>query len=128
MGENKCERTASMTVLGWLTVLIVWSLVSVAGLGFSLMLTNPVGLGPIGVTLWFVVVFSALASVFALGLYLVKTYLRLHTTGAVRLRYSWRQGLLIGGWLSGLLALSSLNQLGLLDAILLGILLVIVEV
>jgi hypothetical protein len=117
-----------MTVLGWLTVLIVWSLLSAAGLGFSLMLTNPVMLGPFGVTVWFVVLYSSLASIFALGLYAVKSYLRLHSTGASRLRYSWRQGLLVGGWLTGMLCLSSLGQLGLLDAILLGILLVIVEI
>jgi len=117
-----------VTVLGWLTVLIIWSLVSVAGLVFSLILTNPLVLGPVGVTLWFVLVYTALASLVTLGLYAAKTYLRLHSTGAARLRYSWRQGLLVAGWLAGLLALSSLNQLGLLDAILLGILLVIIEV
>jgi len=72
--------------------------------------------------------YAPLASLVTLGLYAAKTYLRLHSTGAARLRYSWRQGLLVAGWLAGLLALSSLNQLGLLDAILLGILLVIIEV
>ncbi len=94
----------------------------------SLILTNPQALGPVGVTLWFVVAYSGIASVFALTIYAAKSYLRLHSTGAGRLRYSWRQGLLIAGWLIGLLCLSSLHQLGLLDAILLGILLVIVEV
>jgi hypothetical protein len=117
-----------VTVLGWLTVLIVWSLVSVSALVLSLMLTNPLMLGPVGVTLWFVVVFAALAALVTLGMYAAKSYLRLHSTGAARLRYSWRQGLLIGGWLTALLCLSSLNQLGPLDAILLGILLIIVEV
>ena len=117
-----------MTVLGWLTVLIVWSLLSVTGLVFSLILTNPLVLGPAGVTLWFVVLYTAVSSVVTLGLYAAKTYLRLHSTGAARLRYSSRQGLLVGGWLVGMLSLSSLGQLSLLDAILLGILLVIVEV
>lgn len=117
-----------MTVLGWLTVLIVWSLVSVVGLVFSLMLTNPLAIGPVGVTLWFVGLFLAMASVITLGLYAAKTYLRLHSTGSARLRYSWRQGLLVAGWLVGMLSLSSLHQLGPLDVILLGILLVIVEV
>ena len=117
-----------MTVLGWLTVLIIWSLVSVAGLVFSLMLTNPTALGPAGVTMWFLVVFSALASVFTLGFYAAKSYLHLHATSAGRLRYSWRQGALVAGWLVGLGGLSSLRQLGILDAILLGILFVIIEV
>ena len=68
------------------------------------------------------------ASLFTIGLYALKSYLRLHSTNVGRLRYSWRQGLLIGAWVVGLLALSSLRQLGVLDAILLGILLIIVEV
>jgi hypothetical protein len=117
-----------VTVLGWLSVLIVWSLVSAAGLILSLVLTNPVGLGPLGVTLWFVVVFLSLGSIFTLAFYGAKTFLRLHLTSANRLRYAWRQGLLVSGWGTGLLALSSLRQLGWLDAILLALLLVIVEV
>ncbi len=117
-----------MTVIGWLTVLVVWSLVSVTGLVLSLLLTNPFELGPLGVTVWFVVMFLALASIISLIMYGIKSYLRVHSTGAARLRYSWRQGLLVGGWLVGMLALSSLHQFGWLDAILLGILLVIVEV
>ncbi len=117
-----------MTVLGWLTVLIVGSVLGIAAIVASLVMTNPLALGPLGVTLWFVVVYLVVTAVITLGLYAAKAYLRLHATGAGRLRYSWRQGLLIGGWLISLLALSSLNQLGVLDAILLGILLVIVEV
>jgi hypothetical protein len=85
-------------------------------------------LGPAGVTVWFVGVFLLVSSLLTLGLYAAKNYLRLHSTGAARLRYSWRQGLLLGGWLVGMASLSSLRQLGPLDAILLGILLVIVEV
>jgi len=117
-----------VTVRGWLIILIVWSAVSAAALLLSLVLTNPVGLGPLGVTVWFVVLFLFLASVAALALYGMKAYFRLHATSAARLRYAWRQGLLVGGWLAGMLALSSLRQLTWLDAILLGILLGIVEV
>ena len=117
-----------MTVLGWLSLLIVWSLVSVVGLVLSVLFSSPQAIGPLGVTVWFVVFFLALASVATLILYTVKTFLHLHATSASRLRYSWRQGLLIGGWASGMLALSSLRQLGVLDAILLALLLVIVEV
>jgi hypothetical protein len=117
-----------MSVLGWLSLMVVWSLVSTAGLLGSLLLSNPLALGPLGVTLWFVVLFLSLASISALILYGAKAYMKLHHTGAARLRYAWRQGLLMSGWMTGLLALSSLRQLGLLDAILLGLLLVIIEV
>jgi hypothetical protein len=117
-----------VTVLGWLSVLIVWALASLSGLVLSLLLTNPQSVGPAGVTLWFVVLFLSLAAITALALYTAKTFLHLHTTGVSRLRYSWRQGLLIGGCVAGMVALSSLRQLSALDAILLGLLLVIVEV
>lgn len=117
-----------MSVLGWLSVLLIWTLVSWVGLIFSVVLSNPLAIGPAGVTVWFVALFAALASLFTLALYGAKTFLHLHGTSVGRLRYSWRQGLLIGGWFTGLLALSSLRQLGLWDAILLGLLLGIVEV
>jgi hypothetical protein len=117
-----------VTVLGWLSVLIIWSVVATCGLALSLLLTNPAMIGPLGVTVWFVVLFLALSGIFCLALYSAKTFLHLHGVGTSRLRYSWRQGLLLGGWVSGLLALSSLHQLSGLDAILLALLLVIVEV
>jgi hypothetical protein len=117
-----------VTVAGWLSILIIWSLVSAAGLVASLVVTNPAAIGPLGVTLWFVVLFLGLAAIFTLGFYGAKRFLRLHVTALSRLRYAWRQGLLVSGWVAGLLALSSLRQLGWLDAILLALLLVIVEV
>jgi hypothetical protein len=117
-----------VTVLSWLVVLIVWSAVAAVGLVLSLFLTNPQAIGPAGVTAWFLVLYLGLAALAALGFYGLKTYLRLHATNVARLRYSWRQGLLVSTWIVVLLALGSLRQLGVLDAILLGILLVIVEV
>jgi hypothetical protein len=117
-----------VTVLGWLTALMIWSLVSAVVLVLALLVTNPQAVGPLGVTVWFVVLFMGLSAMLTLALYTAKTFLRLHLTGIARLRYSWRQGLLISSWLTGMLALSSLQQLGALDVILLGLLLVIVEV
>jgi hypothetical protein len=117
-----------LTILGYLSLLVAWSLLSLATLIISLFATNPLEIGPAGVTVWFVVLFTSVVSIITLSLYTSKTFLHLHATGASRLRYSWRQGLLIGGWATGLMALSSLHQLGALDAILLALLLVIVEV
>jgi len=117
-----------VTVLGWLIALAVGSIVAAAGLVLSLIFTNPLAIGPLGVTMWFVGLFLAFSSLFTLLFYGTKTYLHLHATGAARLRYSWRQGMLLATWVVGLLSLSSLRQLGVLDAILLGILLVIIEV
>jgi hypothetical protein len=117
-----------VSVAGRLSLLITWSFAATTGLVLSLFLTNPLQLGPLGVTIWFVVVFWDLAAIVAVALYWAKTFLRLHGASPSRLRYSWRQGLLVGGWITGMLALSSLHQLGLLDAILLALLLGIVEV
>ncbi len=118
----------AVTVLGWLSMLIVASLVAVVGLVLSMLFTNPAAIGPAGVTVWFVMLFGGLAAVFALGLYTAKTFLHVHVASVARLRYSWRQGLLVSGWVTGVLALSSLGQLGWLDAALLALLLGIVEV
>ena len=93
----------------------------------SLLVTNPLTIGPIGVTLWFLLVFGAIAGDIALALYGIKTFLKVQPTPANRLSASWRQGLILSAWLSILVALSSLGQLALRDAILLGLLLVIVE-
>lgn len=109
-------------------MLIIWALTAIVGLLLSVLLTNPLSIGPIGVTLWFVVLYLGLSAVFALALYGAKTFLRIHSASAARLRYSWRQGLLVSGWVAGLLALNTLRQLSGLDAILLAILLLIVEV
>ena len=90
--------------------------------------TNPVTIGPAGVTTWFVVLLFSMASILTLVFYTIKTFLHVHASGASRLRYSWRQGLLISVWITAMICLSSLSQLGMLDAILLALLLVIAEV
>lgn len=109
-------------------MLVIWSVVSAAGLFSSILYTNPAEIGPVGVTAWFVIFLSCAAAISTLCLYLSKAFLHVHATGVSRLRYSWRQGLLIGGWVTGLLALSSLHQLTIPDGILLALLLVIVEI
>lgn len=116
-----------VTSLGYLSLLVIWSLISSVVVVLSLLVTNPLTIGPIGVTIWFIILLSMLFSLSTVLLYFIKTYLHIHDNPSNRLRYSVRQGMLIGGWLAALLALSSLDQLGLRDAILLGLLLVIVE-
>jgi hypothetical protein len=94
----------------------------------ALVLTNPTQLGPIGVTLWFVALFLATQGVVSLALFTwsgksyeaVGPYQRL--TGAVR------QGSLVAGVVTVMLALSSLRQLSLRDAGLLILLAFLVEI
>jgi hypothetical protein len=116
-----------MPTIGRLSLLILWSLISGVLLVLSLFVTNPLALGPVGVTLWFILLLTGLAGMITLGLYAVKAFLRVHTSSAERLRYSSRQGMLLAGWVVGVLALSSLHQFNVRDAILLGLLLSIVE-
>lgn len=116
-----------MSVTKNLSLLCIWAIASASGLVLSVMETNPLALGPMGVTLWFVVLFASASAVACLGLFAAKSFLHVHPTRVQRLRYSRRQGLEVGGWITAMLCLSSLRQLGGLDAILLALLLVIVE-
>ena len=81
-----------MTVLGYLSILIVWSLVASASLVTSLILTNPLTIGPAGVTAWFVILFLDLAALLALAMYTLKTFLHVHAAGVNRLRYCGARG------------------------------------
>lgn len=116
-----------MVLAARLSALIGWAGAGSVLILLSLFVTNPLKLGPVGVTVWFVVLLSVLFAIFSLGLYFIKIFLRLHETHSVRLRYSMRQGLLISFWVTSLLALSSLGQYSLKDAILFGLLLLIIE-
>ena len=117
-----------MAVLAWLSLLVIGTASGVVVLGLSLLFTNPLSLGPLGVTLWFLLLFGTMATTMCLVLYAAKSFLHVHGTNLGRLRYSWRQSMLLSGWATGLLALSSLHQLSGLDAILLALLVVIVEI
>jgi hypothetical protein len=114
---------------GYVGLLIAWTVVAGLGIVLSLFVTNPLAIGPLGVTLWFLLLLSVLAAGFTLALYGIKTYLHVHDGAARnRFRYSWRQGWLLAGWGVGILAMGSLHQFSLRDAILLGLLLGIIEV
>jgi hypothetical protein len=108
--------------------LAAWAVASGIMLGLSLVALRPGDLGPAGVTVWFVLLLSWLAALLSVALFTLKSYLHIGSGRSARWRYSWRQGLLIAGWASGLLALSSLRQLSLRDVILTGVILVFVEI
>ncbi len=116
-----------MPTAGYLSLIGLWTALAGGGLVLSLIATNPAAIGPLGVTLWFLAVFTALSGAVSLILYAAKSYLHLHATGHQRLRYSVRQGLLVGGWATALLALASLQQFNLRDGLLLGLILVVIE-
>lgn len=117
-----------MQTLGFLSLLIIWALSATVLLVLSFLLTNPLTIGPFGVTVWFIIFFTGMACVIAIGLNAAKSFLKVQLNPSQRLKSSWRQGLLISGWLTIVLGLSSLRQLALRDAILLGVFLGIIEV
>lgn len=90
----------------------------------ALVATNPASIGPIGVTLWFLVLLAALSSFAALICFLVANAF---TQKQASKPAAWRRGFFIGGYITVLLALSSLQQLNLRDGILLALLLVLAE-
>ena len=120
---------SKVPTLGYVGLLAGWTGLAGFGLLVSLFMTNPLAIGPLGVTVWFLVLLTVLAGGATLGLYGLKTYLHVHEGAPrVRFRHSWRQGWLVAGWAVGVMALSSLHQFNLRDAILLGLLLSIIEV
>jgi hypothetical protein len=89
--------------------------------------TTPLTLGPLGVTAWFLVALVGISSLVALVAYGLS--LRFHSSlkHGQQVANSWRRGVLVGGYLTIVLALSSLKQLNIRDLILLLILLILVE-
>lgn len=89
--------------------------------------TTPVGVGPLGVTLWFLGLAVGLAAWLSLGFYLAGRKFQPKLTDDRQKANARRRGILIGGYLTILLGLSSLDQVNGRDALLLGILIVLVE-
>jgi len=102
----------------------------VASLILSMVLTNPTKLGPTGVTMWFMWFWVVLASCLAFINYLFVMRFGRETTKIaphnVKLS-SLRHGLLLGGALTVVLALSSLRQLDARDIGLIAAFVVLVE-
>jgi hypothetical protein len=94
---------------------------------WALVASNPANLGPVGVTLWFLALWGSLAGIVALLAYVAKSRFFSDELQAARLAGSLRQGLLVGGVVTIVLALASLRQLSLRDGILIVILAALVE-
>ena len=117
-----------MPTVGYISLLVGWSLVSGLLVLAGLLLASPAVLGPFGVTAWFLLLLAFLTPALTLVLYVVKAFLQIHSSMRSRLRYSQRQGFLSAAWVVCALALSSLRQFGLKDGVLLALLLLIIEV
>lgn len=89
----------------------------------AVIFTSPEMIGPVGVTIWFLILLASLACLAAGALFWYKKRSpRIQNTDEKLLEHSWRQGWLLGGAAVAILALSSLGQLTARDAgIILGL-------
>ncbi len=115
--------------LGWhfqtRTILLLSSAFTIL-LMIPMLTTTPDKLGPFGITLWFSGLLFALGGWFTLGLYGISRLI--HPERALEhLSENLRHGILIGTWITALVALHSLHQLGLKDIILISVLVAAVE-
>jgi hypothetical protein len=93
----------------------------------GLLLTNPAQVGPAGVTIWFVTLLVAMSATLALSLFIGKFFLWPQASRRTQLSNSWRQGLLMGGTITILIALQSLRQLSSRDILLISLLVLLIE-
>lgn len=118
-----------MSARGHLSLMLFFGSMAAAVALLAVIFTSPEGIGPIGVTIWFLVLLASMASLAAGALfYLKKRSPRIQNTEEKLIEHSWRQGWLIGGALVAVLALSSLGQLTSRDAGIIAGLAILLEV
>lgn len=118
-----------MTAKAYYSLMFLVGIVGTGLVAASLFLTTPKSIGPLGVTLWFIILLASLASLLACGLFRIKQRSpRVQNTEEKLLQNSWRQGWIIAGAAVAILALSSLKQLTLRDAGLIIVIMVAVEI
>lgn len=116
-----------MQVRLYLSAIVAMTLILGAGVAATVSWTSPVSLGALGVTAWFVALMGALGGAVTLVLYLVKSRAGKFESRRSQLQFALRQGMLLGGGVVILLALSSLRQLDMRDVVLIVILLALIE-
>lgn len=94
---------------------------------FMMLATTPLGIGPLGVTAWFLIALVGSTAVAAILIYAVEARLQQKLPVKRRMAESTRRGLFIGGFITIILAFSSLKQLNMRDIFLMALLLLLVE-
>lgn len=112
---------------GYIGVVSLAATAATAIVVMAILASTPVSIGPLGVTLWFLALGFGLSSWLALAFYLLGRKLQPAATEARQRAASSRRGILAGGYITVILALSSLQQLGPRDILILGLLVILVE-
>lgn len=125
-----CSRSCNNTVMFIkrypVRALFIIGVLLLVSVGFVMGLSTPDSLGPVGITTWFIVLFTALS------LLLASVFLKLATSlhrGQKRhsVAMALRRSILVSLFSVSLLALSSLHQLSVVDIVLVILLVVGVE-
>lgn len=115
-----------MPKAGYIGSLLVTGLIAIGLALAALFATNPLQIGPYGVTIWFLVVLAGLSCLLTVGFDWLANRLN-KKPGAPKLFPSARRGMLMAGWITILLGLSSLQQLSWRDVLLTGLLIGLAE-
>ncbi|HVE80822.1 MAG TPA: hypothetical protein VNA68_01645 [Candidatus Dormibacteraeota bacterium] len=116
-----------MPALGYHNLLLSVSVITTVVIILTTIVVAPADIGPLGVTLWFIALFVGLSSWLTLLLNWLAGKLGAESKSSGRLTTAWRRGLLLGGWLTVILGLSSLKQLEFKDIILSFLLIALIE-
>jgi hypothetical protein len=112
---------------GFLGVSALAGVVGLSLAAVAMLAVAPSMLGPLGVTLWFVLLLGGLAGIFIAASYMLGGKLQPKSGIKQQKQAAMRRGLLLGGYATIVLGLSSLQQLNLRDALLLLLLLLLAE-
>lgn len=117
------EQAARLSI----RVVVVTTTLSSLALLITALLTTPDALGPFGITLWFMGLVIALAGILTLLFYYLGR-LRYHRRERSQIfRGALRYGSLSAIWLTALISLNSLRQLGVKDIVLVSLLVSLIE-
>jgi hypothetical protein len=108
----------------------ITTLISAAAVALCVLMmlaTTPLGIGPFGVTAWFVSLLVGLSGWLGLAAYWAGRRWQPKLSSGKQVAVAMRRGIFGGGYLTILLALASLKQLELRDALLLLLLLGLLE-
>ena len=112
---------------GHITTTAIGGGAALAALLLMMLLTNPVMIGPLGVTAWFLIAFIAVSSLATLVAFYLSKRFESHASEHQLVVSSRRRGIMVGLFVSVMLGLQSLQQFNLRDAILLLLLMVLTE-
>lgn len=110
-----------------LKITLIFTIVSGLILLLATLTTTPDQLGPFGITLWFILFLIMLGGLLTFIIYWFKRLGNNQQPPEAKFVTALRYGILSSTWITALVALNSLRQLGLKDIVLVSILVGLIE-